>query len=77
MAKRKYSSEEIIHKLREADVLSGQGKLIAEVCKQLGVTGHTYLCWRKPFGGMKIDQARRLRERVTGLLRQEGWPLGR
>ena len=41
MAKRKYSSEEIIHKLREADVLLGQGKTILEACKQLGVTDQT------------------------------------
>lgn len=62
MAKRKYSSEEIIHKLREADVLLGQGKTIAEACKQLGVSGHTYFRWRKLYGGLKIDQAKRLRE---------------
>lgn len=62
MAKRKYSSEEIIHKLREADVLLGQGRTIAEACKQLGVTGHTYFRWRKLYGGLKVDQAKRLRE---------------
>jgi len=50
MAKRKYSSEEIIHKLREADVLFGQG------------TGQTYFRWRKSYGGLKVDQAKRLRE---------------
>lgn len=59
---RKYSSEEIIHKLREADVLLGQGKTIAEACKQLGVTDQTYFRWRKLYGGLKVDQAKRLRE---------------
>jgi transposase-like protein len=65
MAKRKYSPEEVIHKLREADVLLGQGKTIAEACKQLGVTGHTYFRWRKLYGGLKVDQAKRLRELET------------
>jgi transposase-like protein len=65
MAKRKYSSEEIIHKLREADVLLGQGKSIAEACKQVGVTDQTYFRWRKLYGGLKVDQAKRLKELET------------
>lgn len=65
MAKRKYSSEEIIHKLREADVLLGQGKSIAETCKQVGVTDQTYFRWRKLYGGLKVDQAKRLKELET------------
>jgi len=65
MAKRKYSSEEIIHKLREADVLLGQGKSILEACKQLGVTDQTYFRWRKLYGGLKVDQAKRLKELET------------
>jgi transposase-like protein len=65
MAKRKYSSEEIIHKLREADVLLGQGRTIAEACKQLGITDQTYFRWRKAYGGLKVDQAKRLRELET------------
>lgn len=62
MAKRKYTSEEIIHKLREADVVLGQGKSIAEACKQLGITDQTYFRWRKAYGGLKVDQAKRLKE---------------
>ena len=62
MTKRKYSSEEVIHKLREADVLLGQGKTIPEVAKQLEITDQTYYRWRKTYGGMKVDQAKRLRE---------------
>ena len=65
MAKRKYSSEEIIHKLREADVLLGQGKTVLEVAKQLGVVEQTYFRWRKAYGGLKVDQAKRLRELET------------
>lgn len=62
MAKRKHNAEEIIHKLREADVVLGQGKSIAEACKQLGITGQTYFRWRKLYGGLRVDQAKRLKE---------------
>jgi putative transposase len=62
MAKRRYTSEDIIHKLREADVLLGQGKTIGEACKVIGVTDHTYVRGRKQYGGVKIDQAKRLKE---------------
>jgi transposase-like protein len=65
MAKHRYTAEEIIHKLREADVLLGQGKTIADACKQLGVTDHTYFRWRKAYGGLKVDQAKRLKELET------------
>lgn len=62
MPKKRYTAEEIIHKLREADVLIGQGKTVAEASKQLGVTEQTYYRWRKEYGGMKVDQAKRLKE---------------
>ena len=62
MAKRRYTSEDIIHKLREADVLLGQGQTIGQACKAIGVTDHTYFRWRKQYGGLKIDQAKRLKE---------------
>ena len=62
MAKQRYTTEEIIHKLREADVLIGQGQTIAQVTKQSGVTEQTYFRWRKSHGGLRIDQAKRLRE---------------
>ena len=58
---RKYSSEEIIHKLREADVALGQGKSIAEACKQLGITEQTYYRWKKEYGGLRVDHAKRLK----------------
>jgi transposase-like protein len=61
MAKKRYNAEEIIHKLREADVLLSQGKSIGEACKQLGVSEQTYYRWRKSYGGMKVDQAKRLK----------------
>jgi putative transposase len=62
MAKKKYTSEEIIHKLREAAVVLGQGRSIADPCKQIGVTDQTYYRWRKAYGGLKVDQAKRLKE---------------
>jgi len=62
MSKRRYSPEQVVNKLREADVLIAKGKTVAQVCKQLGVTSVTYYRWRREFGGMKTDQARRLKE---------------
>ena len=65
IAKQRFTAEEIIHKLREADVLIGRGKTIAEACKALGVTDKTYFRWRKTHGGLRIDQAKRMRELET------------
>ena len=62
MPKQRFTTEEIIHKLREADVLSGQGQTVAQVCKQLGVTDKTYFRWRKSHGGLRIDQAKRMKD---------------
>lgn len=47
MPKKRFSSEEIIHKLREAEVLSAQGRTIAEICRQLGIVEQTFFRWRK------------------------------
>ncbi len=55
-------TEEIIHKLREVDVLSGQGQTVAQVGKQLGVTDNTYFRWCKSHGGLRIDQAKRMKD---------------
>ncbi len=54
--------ERIIGLLRQSEVLLSQGKSITEVCRQLGISDATYYKWRKVYGGMKIDQARRLKE---------------
>lgn len=62
MPRIKYSTEQIIHKLREADVLLAQRRTVAETCKQLGVSEQTYFRWRKSHGGLRIDQAKRMRE---------------
>lgn len=61
MSGKRYSPGEIISKLREAEVLLAQGVGVGEVVRRLGVTTVTYYRWRKECGGMKVDQARRLK----------------
>ena len=65
MRGKKYSAEQIVSKLREADVLIGKGQTVADVCRQLQITDVTYYRWRKEYGGLSIDQAKRLRELET------------
>ena len=62
MPKKRYNAEEIIHKLREADVLLSQGMNVSQLSKRIGVAEQTYYRWRKAYGGMKVDQAKRLKE---------------
>jgi putative transposase len=61
MKKKGYSSEEIIRKLRQAEVLLHDGKVVAEACRELGITDSTYYKWRKEYGGMGVPQAKRLK----------------
>ena len=61
MRPRKYSTEMIIIKLREAEVLISQGMDTDEASRQIGVSRQTFYRWRKEFGGMRVDQARRLK----------------
>ena len=62
MPRKKHSVEQIIHKLREAEVLLSQEKAVAEVCRSLGITEQTYYRWRKEYGGLRMDQAKWLKE---------------
>ena len=62
MPSKRYRAEEIIRKLREADVLLSQGATVADAVKALEVSEVTYYRWRKEYGGMKISQAKRLKE---------------
>jgi transposase-like protein len=62
MARKKHTAEQIIAKLREAEVLQATGQTMPEVCKQIGVTEQTYYRWRKEYGGLRVDQAKRLKE---------------
>jgi transposase-like protein len=62
MVKRGYTPEQIIGKLREAEILLSQGSTISEASKEIGITEQTYYRWRKEYGGMRVEQARRLKE---------------
>ncbi len=62
MKRKRHSAEQIIAKLREAEVLLQQRQVVPQVCRQLGVTAQTYYRWRKEYGGMRVDQAKRLKD---------------
>jgi transposase-like protein len=62
MRKKKYAPEEIVAKLREAEVLIAQGRTVADAARQIGVTEQSYYRWRREYGGMRSDQAKRLKE---------------
>jgi len=62
MAKKTFTAEVIINKLREAEVLTSQGKTVSEICKALAISDQTYYRWRKEYGGMGTEQAKRLKE---------------
>ena len=61
MGKKKYTAEQIITKLREAEVLSAKGETIQSTCRHLGITEQTFYRWRKEYGGIRIDQAKRFK----------------
>lgn len=62
MSRKKFSAEQIISKLREAEVLQSKGLSIVEICRQIEIKEQTYYKWRKEYGGMRINQAKRLKE---------------
>ena len=62
MARKGKSTEEIIAALREAEVRIGQGETVGKICRSLGVSEQTYYKWRREYGGLKMDQAKRLKE---------------
>lgn len=62
MAKKRYRPEEIVAKLRQVDVLTAQEKPLGEAIRSIGVSEATYHRWRNEFGGLKLDQVRRLKE---------------
>ena len=61
MAKKGYTPEQIINKLREAEVLLSQGVTLAVIWKKIGVSDCTYYRWRREYGGLRIEQARKLK----------------
>lgn len=62
MARKHYSTEQIIGMLREAEVRLSQGQTIGVICKGLGISEQSYYRWRRDYGGLKLDQAKRLKE---------------
>ena len=60
--KRRFSGPQIVPKLKQADVLIGQGKSVPEVCKDIEVSQQTYYRWRQKYGGMTPDMIKQLRE---------------
>lgn len=73
MATRKrHAPEQVVRKLAQADRMLGEGKEVADVCRELGVAEQTYYRWRNQFGGLKADDAKRLKdlERENGTLKR-------
>ncbi len=62
MARRSYAPERIINKLREVEVLLSQGSTIGKAARKIGVTEQTYYRWRREYGGMRIEQVKRLKQ---------------
>ena len=62
MPSKKHKPEEIIGKLREVEIVLAQGASTAEACRRIGVSEQTYYRWRKEYGGLKTDQARRMKD---------------
>ena len=62
MPRKRYSPEEIVTRLRQVDVMTSEGKSIAAAVKAIGVTETTFYRWRSEYGGLKIDQVKRLKE---------------
>ena len=62
MPRKRFTAEQIITKLREAEVLLSKGQKVGEVCRQLNVSENTYFRWRKEYGGLEIDQAKRMKD---------------
>jgi transposase-like protein len=59
---KRFKAEQIVNLLREIDVLTANGKSLLEACKQIGVSDKSYYRWRKIYGGLKVDQARKFKE---------------
>jgi putative transposase len=72
MARKRFTPEQIIGMLREAEVRLSQGEQVEGICRGLGITEQTYYRWRREYGGMKVSQARRLKEleRENGRLKK-------
>ena len=72
MVRKGYTAEQIINKIREAEILLNQGATVGEASRKIGVTEQTYYRWRKEYGGMRVEQAKRLKglEKENGRLKK-------
>ena len=72
MGQKRYTAEQIIGQLRQAEVRLAEGKPVTEIVRELGVSEQTYYRWRREYGGLKVSQAKRLRdlERENGRLKR-------
>lgn len=61
MARKRFTPEQIINHLREAEILVNQGKTVAEACRKISIVEQTYYRWRREYGGMEVEQVRRLK----------------
>ena len=62
MATKRHSAQQIVRKLREAEVELARGATVKDACRKLAITEHTYYRWRREYGGLKLDQARKLKQ---------------
>jgi transposase-like protein len=79
MPRKSYTIEQIISKLREAEVLLGQGQSVGDIYRSFNISEQTYYRWRKEYGGIRTDQVRRLKEleKENARLTSSRWPSGR
>jgi putative transposase len=72
MSRKRFTAEQIIGKLREAEVALARGQTTGQVCRTLGIAEQTFYRWRREYGGLKVDQAKRLKalEQENGRLRR-------
>ena len=77
MPTKRYGTEQIVSKLRQAEVELGRGLRVPQMCKQLGISEQTYYRWRKEYGGLRLDQAKWLKELERENARWNGCAAGR
>ena len=73
MARKRFSPEQIIVKLREAEIFESKGLAQVEAAKKLGIAEQTWIRWRKEYGGLRVDQARRFKELEKENIRLKRW----
>jgi putative transposase len=75
MSRKRFSPEQIIGKMQEAEVALAQGETVGQVCRTLGIAEQTFYRWRREYGGLKIEQAKRLKalEQENGRCRISPW----